>query len=272
LKQEFRDIAGIRTFCVSAGDGGMPVVLLHGSSPGACTEINWGKNIEALAADGMTVHAFDQPGFGNSDLPQDYAVEFRVEHARAFLNALGLDRFVLVGNSMGGYIAARIAIEDRRTRGLVLVAPVPLLPAADPAAAEKARAHTAKLQAYTPGLDNMRALTSGTIIDHSTITEELVRRRYEMSIGRNFEAQTRRAAAARPRPIDIRTQPPACPALLIWGADDGSVSVDWAVPLCRALPLAQLHVFNGAGHWPQWEQADAFNALVGRFVRSCASA
>src|SRR5436190_23296472 len=112
------DLDGLRTFYVKLGSG-PPVVLIHGASPGASTLVAWKLNVEPLAAAGFTVYAYDQPGFGYTDNPRDYSLEYRVAHAKAFLEAMRLERFHVVGNSVGGYIAARIAVDDPRTRSFV---------------------------------------------------------------------------------------------------------------------------------------------------------
>ena len=59
--------------------------------------------------------------------------------------------------------------------------------------------------------------------------------------------------------------------LIVWGAQDGSVAMERAVPLCLALPGSQLHVFNHCGHWPQWEYPNEFNGLIGQFAETCAA-
>ena len=112
-KGKYVNVDGLKTFYIKAGSG-HPLVLIHGGSPGTCSLVNWKPNIEALAAEGFTVYTFDQPGFGYSDNPKDYSLDYRVSHAREFINHLNLDHFHLMGNSMGAYIAARIALEDRR--------------------------------------------------------------------------------------------------------------------------------------------------------------
>src|SRR5215510_12963901 len=95
---------GLKTFYVKTGSG-FPVVLIHGAAPGASAQVNWQLNVEPLAAAGFTVYAYDQAGYGRSENPEDLAIEYRVRHARAFVNALELDRYHVVGNSVGGYIA-----------------------------------------------------------------------------------------------------------------------------------------------------------------------
>ena len=111
--EAYIDADGLKTFYVKAGSG-FPVVLFHGAAPGASAQVNWQLNIEPLAAAGFTVYAYDQAGYGRSDNPADLSIEYRVTHAKAFVDALKLDRYHVIGNSVGGYIAARLALEDAR--------------------------------------------------------------------------------------------------------------------------------------------------------------
>ena len=117
MEECYLEADGLKTFYVKAGTG-FPVVLFHGAAPGASAQVNWQLNIEPLAAAGFTVYAYDQAGYGRTDNPTDLGIEYRVTHAKAFINALKLDRYHVIGNSVGGYIAARLALEDS-TRGQV---------------------------------------------------------------------------------------------------------------------------------------------------------
>ena len=195
MNRDYVEISGVRTFYATAGDGGTQIVLMHGSSPGACTDVSWSRNIEAVASRGFTVYSFDQPGFGETDLPSDFSLEFRIVHAKAFLDRFGAENCVLVGNSMGGYMAARIASDDNATQGLVLVSTVPLTAAMEPPPPTDGPSHGEVLGAFEPGLENMRKLTSGTIFDQSKVTEDLVQLRHKMSDGTHHEAQRKSRAA-----------------------------------------------------------------------------
>ena len=269
MTRDYAEILGIKTFYAKAGGGGPPVVLMHGSSPGACTEVSWQRNINAIADAGFTVYAFDQPGFGDSDHPDDFSLEFRIDHGKAFLGTFAMQRPVLVGNSMGGYMAARIASGDEGAAGLVLVSTVPLEARAESEPDSGESVHAEVLGAFEPGLENMLKLTSGTIFDPAKVTEELVRLRHEMSSGKRHEAQKKmRAARTGKRPDVPFGKLPA--TLIVWGAQDGSVGMERAVSLCQKLPGSRLHVFNGCGHWPQWEYPDEFNGLISQFAGLCA--
>ena len=150
----------LRTLHVKKGSGPAGF-LVHGASPGATALVNWRPTIDGLAAAGFTVYAFDQPGFGRTDNPSDYALEFRVAHARAFVEATGVERYSLIGNSVGGYIVARLALEQpAQVQRLVIVASATLAPpgtlGGDAGALPGPRP---RVREYEPSLEQMRSST-----------------------------------------------------------------------------------------------------------------
>ncbi len=268
-KGEYLEVDGLRTFYIKAGSG-HPLLLIHGASPGASSVINWKLNIEPLAAAGFTVYAFDQPGFGYTDNPKDHSLEYRVTHAKSFMNAIQRPRFHLVGNSVGAYIAARIALEDQRTARLVLVSSSTIAPKGLAESQALAKKHSEELREYSPGIDNMRSLTMGTLFNEELVTDELVRERYEMSIGKNYEAQLARRNAAAAKPIQEELQHMKCKTLVLWGNNDRGAAVERAFLLFRSIPNAELHIFDRCAHWVQWDQSLRFNRIVADFLNSAA--
>jgi pimeloyl-ACP methyl ester carboxylesterase len=264
--QKYIQVDGIKTFVVKAGNG-HPLLLIHGASPGASSLVNWKLNIEHLAAADFAVYAYDQPGFGCTDNPSDHSIEYRVTHAKALINALGLDQFHVVGNSVGGYIAARLALEDKRVRSFVTTTSGSLSPQGSVDSQALAKKHSEELREYEPSLDNMRKLTLGTIFNRELVTDELVRERYEMSTGKNYEAQLQRRNAARQRPVHEELKNLRVRALLLWGNNDRGVSVERGLELFRSIPGAEFHLFDKCAHWVQWDQADRFNQMVIDFLR-----
>ena len=117
------DAGGLRTFYLEKG-AGPTIVLMHGSSVAIDSRVTWFKNIDALA-ERFRVIAFDQPGFGHTDMPREGRYldrEERARHALDFLDVLGLKSVTRVGHSEGGYIGTRIAIEQPdRVAKLVVV-------------------------------------------------------------------------------------------------------------------------------------------------------
>ena len=264
---DYVEVLGLKTFYIKAGAGD-PIVLCHGGSPGTCSSVNWKLNIEPLAAAGFQVYAFDQPGFGLTENPADYSLDFRFAHARAFVDLMKIERYHVMGNSMGAYLAARLALEDRRAQRLVLVSSNTLAPKGSPEAQAKSKKHADELRAYTPTFENMRKMTQGTLFHQELVTEELVRERYEMSAGKNYDAQLARANAAKSKSLDEELANLKSRTLIFWGRNDHGTSLEQAVMLFQKIPKAELHVFDQCAHWVQWDHAERFNKLVTDFLSS----
>jgi pimeloyl-ACP methyl ester carboxylesterase len=264
---EYAKVLGLKTFYIKAGAGNRnPLVLCHGGSPGTCSSVNWKPNIEPLAAAGFTVYAFDQPGFGLTENPKDYSLDFRFAHARAFIDAMGLERYHVMGNSMGAYLAARLALEDARAQRLVLISSNTLAPKGSPESQAKSKKHAEELRAYTPSIENMLKMTRNTLNHQELVTEELVRERYEMSTGKNYDAQLARVNAARSKPLEDELAILKAKTLILWGRNDQGTSLEQALLLFQKIPGAELHIFDQCAHWVQWDQAARFNRLVPDFL------
>ena len=117
-------VNGKDIFVAEAGTG-PPVVLLHGGGPGASGVSNYARNIEPLAQH-FRVIVPDMPGYGRSAKGVDGSDPFGylADHIRGMLDALGIDRAHLVGNSYGGSCALRLALDTpHRVDKLVLMGP-----------------------------------------------------------------------------------------------------------------------------------------------------
>jgi 4,5:9,10-diseco-3-hydroxy-5,9,17-trioxoandrosta-1(10),2-diene-4-oate hydrolase len=98
----------------AAGDGsGTVVMFVHGSGPGASGYSNFKLNVPTFVDAGYRVVVPDLPGFGYSSKPTDldYTTDFFVEHLVGLLDALEVDRCTLIGNSLGGAISIRAALD-----------------------------------------------------------------------------------------------------------------------------------------------------------------
>jgi 2-hydroxymuconate-semialdehyde hydrolase len=256
---------GIRTRYLDEGDGA-PVLLVHGSGAGVTALANWWPNIGPLST-GFRVLAPELAGFGGSECGPDleYGIELWVRHVGAFLDALGIPRAHLVGNSLGGWVALEFArAHPGRVDRLVLMgtggtprSSTPLL-----------RKH----QGYRPGVASMRAVLEGFVHDPRHITDELVAYRYGVSAAAGAaEAYTATSAARNrdrvERPIDAhRAGQVAARTLLVHGRDDRIIPAESSWQLAHWLPHADLHLIGGCGHWSQIEHADLFNRLVRDFL------
>jgi pimeloyl-ACP methyl ester carboxylesterase len=265
--RDYVEVLGFNTFYIEAGEG-HPILLCHGGSPGTCSSVNWKLNIEPLAAAGFAVYAFDQPGFGLTDNPTDYSLDCRFAHARAFVDAMKLERYHVIGNSMGAYLAARLALEDARAKRLALVSSNTLAPKGSPESQAKSKKHAEELRAYKPSYENMLKMTQGTLFHQELVTEELVRERYEMSTGKNYEAQLKRYEAPRSKPLEDQLAALKSRTLILWGKNDHGTSLDQALLLFQKIPQAELHIFDQCAHWVQSDQAARFNALLADFLNA----
>src|SRR3954452_24898149 len=101
---------GVETNYHEAGNG-PPVILIHGSGPGVSAWANWRLALPYLA-ERLHVFAYDQLGFGYTELPRDqrYDLARWTAHLLDFMRAVGVERAHLVGNSMGASVALAAAV------------------------------------------------------------------------------------------------------------------------------------------------------------------
>jgi 2-hydroxymuconate-semialdehyde hydrolase len=256
------DADGIETSYLEAGSG-ETVLMLHGSGPGVSALANWQRTIPTLAQR-FHVLAPDIVGFGTTDRPDDIAYSLRTwaDHIWAFMDAHGIEKARVVGNSLGGRIALQMATDqpDRITKMVLMGTPgVGMTPTEGLAA----------LRAYEPSHDAMRELLRNYFaVNPAMITDDLVAIRYQASIADGaYEAY--RAMFFDPRHAgtelgitENEVRAIATPTLLIHGREDRVVSLQVSVTMLGLLPNADLHVFSACGHWTQIERADEFSALV----------
>ena len=264
--------AGIRTNYHDLGTGN-PVLLLHGSGPGVSAFANWRAVLAPLSRTRRVI-APDLVGFGFTDRPAPddrgsgaaYSLDRWVTHALGMLDALGLERVDLVGNSFGGALALALAIRHpQRVRRLVLMGsagvPFELTPALDAA------------WGYQPSVENMRRMMDLFAYDRSLVTDALAQLRYEASVRPGVqEAFSAMFPAPRQRSVDALCSDEAAIAalphevLVIHGREDRVIPLATSLRLSTLIPRAQLHVFGQCGHWTQIEHSARFAQLVDAFL------
>lgn len=99
----------------------------------------------------------------------------------------------MIAQSRGAYIAMKLALEDRRTGRLVSTASGTVAPKGSAQSVALSKKHEAELQAYTPSLESIRAITMKTLFHKELVTEDLVKTRYEMSKGKNYDTNLKRS-------------------------------------------------------------------------------
>ncbi len=250
------------------------MVLLHGLSASWYT---WCRNLEPLARAGFTVLALDLPGFGDSDKPRDldYTPANGAKLVNDFLEALGVDRAVIVGSSAGGLVAGLFALNyPSRVERLVLVAPGGM-------GREVAWVlHFAVLPGLgetifrTPFFDmfDFHRLTfcnAPKFLDQ--VLPEL-RRTAKLPGARRALLQSIRSSVnlfgqRRENMILGRLSKLPLPILTVWGQEDIIIPASQTQEVARLLPRSIVKTIPDCGHWPHMEQEDTFNQLLADFLR-----
>ena len=260
-------IDGVDTRVIEAGPrDAPPLVCLHGTGGHAEAFI---RNLAALSRD-HHVLAYDLPAHGWSGAPErSYEIDGYCRHLDAFLDAFALPQAVLAGQSLGGWIAAAFTVSHpERVTGLVLIGAGGNT--FDPAVMARIRdASMAAVETPTAALVRDRV----ALLFHRTVTadEELVACRQAI-YSRPGAADAMRKALAlqmpeiRRRNLFTRWSDIGQPALLVWGRQDQIVPLSSGEGIAAAMPDARLVVLERSGHWPQFEQPDAFHEAVLPFL------
>ncbi|MEP7211510.1 MAG: alpha/beta fold hydrolase [Acidobacteriota bacterium] len=254
-------IFGSKINFIEAGDPAKPaVILLHGL--GGSTA-NWAFTTSAIAAN-YHVFVIDQIGFGKSDRPAlKYRVGTYVDFLDKFMSENKIEKASLVGNSMGGWVAALTAIKyPNRVEKLVLADAAGLKPpdvdiaqiyGMNYSTRDEART-LIKLLLYNSALFSSDAAIDNLISvrvaanDGNTITSliESIKRNEDFLNGRLGEIKK--------------------PTLIVWGKQDGLIRPADGEQFKGEIAGSELVVFDKCGHSPQLEQAAEFNKAVLAFL------
>lgn len=268
------DAAGVPTRALRAGDG-PDVVFLHGTS-GHLEAFT--RNVVPHVRAGFRVHAIDMLGHGYTGKPDyPYEIPRYVEHLVSYLDAAGIDRAHLAGESLGGWVAAWLASEQReRVASLQLVAAGGTK--ANPKVMERIRTSTREAVE-----SDDRALTRRRLEllmhDPADATDELVDVRHTIyhhpDFRRNLpnllclqDMEIRRRNLLTPE----RLGRISAPTLVVWGRENPFGDVPEAAAMAAAVPGARLELFEACGHWPQHEHPELYNPLSTAFLAEAEAA
>lgn len=259
-----------------AGEG-RPLVLLHGGGPGASALANYRANLPAFA--GFRLILPDQPGFGGSyrpteqDLAERSITEITVDALTQTLDALQVDDYFLLGNSLGGAAALGLAIaQPERVQKLVLMAPGGgWLPVSTPLPTEGQKEMFRYYNGEGPTVKKMKNFIRVMVANPRQFDDAEVRARYEASLDPShseFYHRYNAAFAARGGmdPLWKDLGRITADTLLLWGRDDRTITLDGASLMLKHIRRVQLHVFGDCGHWVQVERKAEFERLVSDFI------
>jgi len=235
------------------GGGAQPLVFLHGAGGHS----GWMAFLEELSQR-FAVYAPEHPGFGQSDDPPwlDGVGDLAYFYLD-FLKVLGLERVHLVGTSLGGWIAAEMAVRDTaRLASLTLVGAVGITAQGEtipdifrmPVEENLRRFYADQERAARRVGDVAKADMRLVAKNQATVTRLAYRPRfYNPDLGKWLHR------------VDV-------PTLLIWGAEDGLVPPKFGEAYRSLIPGAKLTVLPAAGHAPFDEQREAFLAAFSEFI------
>ena len=250
------------------GQTAPPVIFLHGFG---ASSFAWRHNLPAVAEQHKVV-ALDLLGFGKSDKPGiDYSPEVWVNLVHDFGRANDVSRIILVGNDLGGLVAAQFALRfPERTEKLVLVDSLGV------------SCNLSRMQRlfFTPVVGRAsfhlffrkgylgRALRSSVYGDPRHVTDDVVEGYY-----RPFRSpgatRSYRSVGKKIRQWQLgeSLKEIDAPTLIVWGEEDRITPLDDAVELDSVIPNSTIVTIPGAGHCPQAESPAMFNSYLMRFLK-----
>ena len=272
-RPSYREIAGVKTYLLSGGEGA-PIVFLHGLG---ASSYSWRQLLPVFART-HKVCAPDFPGYGRSDKPEEFDYTFAgfARWLESFLDDMGLARAALVGNSMGGAVALRLALErPERVSHLVLIGAPVYLHNIPQLVRTMRRPVVGRLLEPILGRWTVMLVAPTAYLDTKLITPDVVAE-YSLALqsreGRHAVAETLRRCLSPELPDIIRRYGELkAPVLFIRGDHDNVVDDESAKRFCRTVPDGTLLRIPVCGHVPQEEKPDIVSAALAEFLAAGAT-
>jgi pimeloyl-ACP methyl ester carboxylesterase len=256
-----------------AGPSKGTIVWIHGLSG---SWQNWLENLPVLAAEGWRCIAMDLPGFGASPMPTEkISITGYAAIVDELLRIMGVSRAVVVGNSMGGFIGAEIALRfPTWVQKLVLISAAGLTIESQ-RGLYRVAALTGQFTALGAG---WLASRSDAVVRRPRLRKQLLAivAAHPSRLPAPLAAEQLRGSgkpgfvpaldALTSYPIRDRLSQIEAPTLIVWGDKDPLVPVRDAWEFGRLIPNSRVVVYEDTGHVAMLERPAAFNALLGEFL------
>ena len=244
---------------------GSAVVFVHGSGPGASGHSNFKGNIQHLVDAGFRVVVPDLPGFGYSSKPvdRDYATDFFRAALVGLISALNINQCVLIGNSLGGAISIRSALDHPELiTKLVLMAPGGI----EELDTYMAMPAMAKMISNFVGgaldREGLRNVLKTLVYDSVHVTDELVDERWAILQEQPPEVLGRMIIPN----METELSQLQCPVLSFWGVDDELLPASGGQKITRACKPSRHVDVAECGHWVMVEHQRMFNTACLDFL------
>jgi 4,5:9,10-diseco-3-hydroxy-5,9,17-trioxoandrosta-1(10),2-diene-4-oate hydrolase len=257
--------SGLKLHYLEQGQG--PVVIwLHGSGPGASGFSNFKGNYPEFASAGYRNIILDLPGFGRSDKPDDvnYDLAFFVTALNGLIEALGLSKVTLLGNSLGGAIALGQALEYPDTvERLILMAPGGV-EERETYFAMEGIARMVEVYGRGPmGVEQMREVMSLQLFDASALSDDILAERAAVAVTQPANLFTTMLVPNMTEQLKDIT----VPVLGFWGTNDIFNPPAGMHKFLDNVPTARFIMINRCGHWVQVEHQRLFNSSCLDFLQ-----
>lgn len=265
---ETRDGHSLHYHEVGKAIAGKPAILmLHGSGAGASGYTNFKGNFPFFAENGYHVVIPDYLGYGLSSKPADfqYKIDAQVELLRELLAHVGADKVVIIGNSLGGWMALHHAIiYPEEIEKLIVMAPGGL---------ESPESFVHEMEGLQEffripkgrdfSIESMRHLFNLFMHEPSDIPDKVLAERLEIARQQPAEVFTTLGGTlATPRLGEIKA-----PVLALWGYHDKFIPYRHTKYLLDNVPDLHLITSNRAGHWFMIEEPELFNKACLDFLK-----
>lgn len=260
------DVGGFRLHYIDLGEG-YPVVMIHGYADSTYT---WHNNVDALLEAGFRVILVDQPAMGRSELPPrgyTFSMENQAGAIGTLLSGLGIDRYHVVGHSMGGGIALYLSLESGKVDRTAVVAPACYPPKRPPWFSR-------------PGIEYLNYLFGGRWMIRvalwdlfgrkgrveQKLVDEYVRSLNKPGYVKALALLARQYFSEEYREMSRRYRELADRLLIVWGDRDTWAPPKWGTRLHEAVEGSALHMFPGCGHLVHHQEAGRINTLLADFL------
>ncbi|WP_104137793.1 alpha/beta fold hydrolase [Arthrobacter sp. ZGTC131] len=269
FSQGFIQAGTYRTRYLHAGDSSKPTLIaMHGITGHAEA---YARNLKALS-EHFDVWAIDFIGHGYSDKP-DHPLEIRhyIDQLLGFMDAIGVQKSYLTGESLGGWVTARFAIDYPEKVERVLLNTMGGT-MANPVVME--RLYTLSMEAAKdPSWERVKTRLEWLMADPAMVTDDLIRTRQAIfqqpdwlkACQANMALQDPETRKRNMLTDDALGQIKA-PALVLWTTKDPSGPVDEGRRIAGLIPNGELAVMENCGHWPQYEDPETFNRIFLDFM------